>query len=216
MAERRVVFNVSELKKVAAKALNRPASDVNAVQKIAEGDSNRISEVTMNDGSSVLVRLPYPSTLPRRLAVASEVATLDFLCPNGIPAPRVLDYSTGENSVESFGYKKQDPQDHVHPLADYIRLVTHLVPKDATVHSPTLRHPDLSPNNILISDDRQITGFIDWQHSEVLPTFLAADIPMAFANYADEESRNFTKPKLPKNLASMADKERAEVEELYR
>ena len=118
--------------------------------------------------------------------------------------------------AESFGYKKQDPQDHVHSLGDYIRLIPHLVPKDATVHSPTLRHPDLSPNNILVSDDLQITGFIDWQHSEVLPAFLAADIPAAFANYADEESRSFTEPKLPENLPSMAQDERAEAEELYR
>lgn len=81
--------------------------------------------------------------------------------------------------AESFGYKKQDPQDHIHSLEDYLRLVPHLIPKDATVHSPTLRHPDLSPNNIMISDDLQITGFIDWQHSEVLPAFLAADIPGA-------------------------------------
>ncbi|KAI4696051.1 uncharacterized protein J4E88_000223 [Alternaria novae-zelandiae] len=348
MAERRLVFNVPELKKVAAKALNRPASDVYAIEKIAEGGFNRILEVTMDDGSSVLARLPYASTLPRRLAVASEVATLDFLRTKGIPVPRVLDYSTGENSVgveymlierlpgkplsdiwfslaeeerchilhkivlmetklfafklpasgsiyyprdlsantprigipgsngglcvgpyasmrwwygergnldidqgphanpelvlrshakkelawirkygrprhpfyreyaESFGYKKQDPQDHVHSLGDYIRLVPHLVPNDATLHSPTLRHPDLSPNNILISDDLQITGFIDWQHSEVLPAFLAADIPAAFANYADEESRSFTEPKLPETLSSMAENERAEAEELYR
>jgi len=99
MVERRLVFNVSELKKAAAKALNRPASDVYAIEKIAEGGFNRILEVTMNDGSSVLARLPYPSTAPRRLAVASEVATLDFLRTNGISVPRVLDYSIGENAV---------------------------------------------------------------------------------------------------------------------
>lgn len=99
MAERRLVFNVTELKRVAAKALNRSASDVNAIEKIAEGGFNRILEVTMNDGSSVLARLPFPATLPRRLAVASEVATLDFLRAKGIPVPRVLDYSIGENAV---------------------------------------------------------------------------------------------------------------------
>ena len=99
MVERRLVFNVSELKKAAAKALNRPASDVYAIEKIAEGGFNRILEVTMNDGSSILARLPYLSTLPRRLAVASEVATLDFLRTNRTSVPRVLGYSTGENAV---------------------------------------------------------------------------------------------------------------------
>lgn len=53
----------------------------------------------MNDGSSILARLPYPSTLPRRLAVASEVATLAFVRGHGIPVPRVLGYSTDVNPV---------------------------------------------------------------------------------------------------------------------
>lgn len=53
----------------------------------------------MNDGSSILARLPYPSTLPQRLAVASEVATIDFARVHGVPTPRILGYSTGENPV---------------------------------------------------------------------------------------------------------------------
>ena len=54
----------------------------------------------MKDGSEVLARLPYPSTKPNRLAIASEVATLDLVRAIGIPVPKVLDYSTGaENPV---------------------------------------------------------------------------------------------------------------------
>jgi len=48
----------------------------------------------MRDGSEVLARLPYPSTQPRQLAVASEVATLDLARSNGVPVPKVLNYST--------------------------------------------------------------------------------------------------------------------------
>ena len=55
----------------------------------------------MEDGSYVLARLPYRSTLPRRLAVASEVATLNFVRAQGIPAPTVLGYSIGDNAVGS-------------------------------------------------------------------------------------------------------------------
>ena len=90
-------FNVSELKRVAAKALNKPVEDVKTLRKIAEGGFNRILEVTMNDGASILARLPYPLTVPRRLAVASEVATLDLLRAKGISVPQVLAYSTGKN-----------------------------------------------------------------------------------------------------------------------
>jgi hypothetical protein len=101
MAERRMPFNVSELKRIAAKALNKPVEDVKMFRKIAEGGFNRILEVTMNDGASILARLPYPLTVPQRLAVASEVATLNLLRANGIPVPRVLAYSTGKNAVSA-------------------------------------------------------------------------------------------------------------------
>jgi hypothetical protein len=48
----------------------------------------------MKDGSEVLARLPYPSTKPNQLAIASEVATLDLVRACGIPVPKVLCYST--------------------------------------------------------------------------------------------------------------------------
>ncbi|KAK1910226.1 hypothetical protein P3342_006499 [Pyrenophora teres f. teres] len=40
--------------------------------------STQIQRECIIDGTSVLARLPYPSTQPRRLAVASEVATMNF------------------------------------------------------------------------------------------------------------------------------------------
>ena len=54
----------------------------------------------MKNGSEVLARLPYSSTKPDRLALASEVATLDLVRANGVPVPKVLCYSTDpENAV---------------------------------------------------------------------------------------------------------------------
>jgi len=56
----------------------------------------------MKDGSEVLARLPYPSTKPNRLAIASEVATLDLVRASGIPVPKVLYYSAdADNPVEA-------------------------------------------------------------------------------------------------------------------
>jgi hypothetical protein len=101
LAERRLVFNVDELKEVAAKSVNRSTSDIASFRKVAEGGFNRVFDISMKDGSSVLARLTYPSTLPRRLAVASEVATLDFVRAHGIPTPRILGYSIDENAVGS-------------------------------------------------------------------------------------------------------------------
>lgn len=101
LAERRLTFNVDELKKAAAKSVNRPISDVKSCRKIAEGGFNRVLDISMKDGSSILARLPYLSTVPRRLAVASEVATLEFVRAHGIPTPRVLAYSVDANTVGS-------------------------------------------------------------------------------------------------------------------
>ncbi|KAF1997562.1 hypothetical protein P154DRAFT_547352 [Amniculicola lignicola CBS 123094] len=348
LAERRLAFNVDELLKAAAKSVNRPTSDIKSFHKIAEGGFNRVFDISMKDGTSMLARLPYLSTLPQRLAVASEVATLAFVCAHGIPTPQVLGYSVGDNAVgaeyifmeklpgkcigdtwfdlseqerfkvllqivkleaklftielpasgsiyytrdlspgtpkidipgsdgelcigpyaalrwwfgergdldidrgphkdprlvlqtpaerelawiraygrprfpferayrETFDYKKQDPKEHVNSLVDYIRLAPHLVPTSSKLNLPVLRHPDLQPNNIFISEDLSITGLIDWQHSLVLPTFLAAGIPNLFQNYDDKESMSFVPPQLPDDFESMDEDERAEAQEQFR
>ncbi|KMU88561.1 hypothetical protein CIHG_06361 [Coccidioides immitis H538.4] len=77
----------------------RPVSEIRSIRKLAEGGFNRVFDISMKDGSSLLARLPYPSTMPRCLAVASEVATLAFVRACGIPAPRVLGYSAHDNPV---------------------------------------------------------------------------------------------------------------------
>jgi hypothetical protein len=44
----------------------------------------------------VIVRLPYPSTVPKHYTLASEVATLDFLRLHGIRTPEVYAWSSTE------------------------------------------------------------------------------------------------------------------------
>lgn len=69
------------------------------LRSFAEGGFNL--EISMMDGTSVLARLPYPSPLPGRFAVASEVATMDFVRAHGIPTSQILGYATSENPVGS-------------------------------------------------------------------------------------------------------------------
>ncbi|KAH9873194.1 hypothetical protein J1614_005592 [Plenodomus biglobosus] len=336
LAERRLSFNVDELKKAAASSVNKPVTDVQSLHKLAEGGFNRIFEVGMKDGTSVLARLPYPSTLPQRLAVASEVATMEFVRAHGIPTPRILGYGIDENAIgseyilmeklpgrpigdawfdlseqqrlqvlhdiveleaklfniqlpasgsiyyahdlqtstpmvsipamdrrfcvgpytglrwwhdvdairalqapaekelawiheygkprypfhrqhrEAFQYEKQDPMVHITSLEKYLQVAPHLVPTSSELMSPVLRHPDMQPNNIFISEDYKITSLIDWQHAIVLPTFLAAGIPNSFQNYSDPESRFFTPPHLSAHLDSLDDFERAQAQEQFR
>ena len=54
----------------------------------------------MQDGLEVIARIPYPKTVPKKYAIASEVATMDFVRLHGVPVPRVYDYSiTTQNCV---------------------------------------------------------------------------------------------------------------------
>ncbi|RMZ68811.1 phosphotransferase enzyme family [Pyrenophora seminiperda CCB06] len=338
LAQRRLIFNLAELMKAAADSINKPESDVKSIQKLAEGGFNRIFEITMRDETSVLARMPYPSTLPRRLAVASEVATMDFVRAHGVPTPRILGYAIGENPVgseyilmeklpgrtigdawfdlseqqrlqilhdivklesklfsiqlpasgsiyyardlepdtprveisgtdgqfcvgpyaelgwwygkrekleidrgphvdtlralrapaekeltwirehgkprypcrrqyrEAFNYMKQDPIVHAESLQRYLHVAPHLIPTSPELNFPVLRHPDMQPNNIFISENYRVTSLIDWQHATALPTFLAAGIPNSFQNYGDAESRFFAPPRLPTNLDSLSER----------
>lgn len=81
---------------------------------------------------------------------------------------------------------------------------------------PILRHPDIQPNNIFVNDDFTISGLIDWQHSVVLPNFLAAGIPKSFQKFSDHESASFIPPKLPDDLDTLDEYERAEALEQFR
>jgi hypothetical protein len=66
--------------------------------------------------------------------------------------------------------------------------------KRQRLHVSVLRHPDLQPNNIFVSNNGGVTSLI------VLPTFFAAGIPDSFQNYGDSGSQMF----MPPNCTSWA------------
>jgi hypothetical protein len=74
-------------------------------------------------------------------------------------------------------------------LRGYPVLVLLLVPEQAKLTRPTIRHPDLSLSNILVFNTSEITGLIDWQHTSVLPLFLQAKIPKYFRTVAMKTPR---------------------------
>lgn len=81
-----------------------------------------------------------------------------------------------------------------------------------------MRHPDLQPNNILVSDSNEIVGFIDWQHCSILPLGIAAGIPTHFQNYGDPESEMLKQPQLalPSDYDSLSPPEQASLLETRR
>jgi hypothetical protein len=117
---------------------------------------------------------------------------------------------------ELYNYQKVDPKEQMSSLSDYLSIAPCLVPDEERLNRPTIRHPDLSPNNIFISESGDITAIIDWQHCVVLPLFLQAKLPHHFQNYGDEKSENFQPPKLPENFETMTGDEKERETETYR
>lgn len=80
-----------------------------------------------------------------------------------------------------------------------------------------MRHPDLQPNNILLSDSLDIIGLIDWQHATIVPLCLAAGIPKDFHNYGDPESEKLVQPArdLPSDFDLLSPDEQAFVKEVH-
>ena len=103
---------------------------------------------------------------------------------------------------EFTGYRKADPQEHARNLRTYLKVAPFVIPRDTWLHKAVLRHPDLQPNNIFISESFEITGCIDWQHATALPLFLHAGIPHYFQNYGDPDSESLNPPKAPIDVAA--------------
>ncbi|KAB8277878.1 kinase-like protein [Aspergillus minisclerotigenes] len=86
---------------------------------------------------------------------------------------------------EIYHFKHISPDSHVTDLSNYLEMVPILrYANDSILTQPVMRHPDLQPNNILVSDSNDIIGLIDWQHCSILPLGIAAGIPSHFQNYA--------------------------------
>ncbi|KAF1919121.1 phosphotransferase family protein [Ampelomyces quisqualis] len=354
LSERRRHFDIHELCQAVAKSVGRSTDEITTFAKIAEGGSYRIFEATFQGEASVIVRLPYPSTIPGEYGIISEVATMKYLRLRGVPIPEVFDWSLStDNPVqceyiimekvqgkelehtwytmtakermavvekivdiermlfespfpasgsiyfkdsvgscsntidlplavncgktdgfcigpsseflwwyqrqnelavnrgpwkttkelleavghreltwlqkfgkrrfpreplyrEFYGRQEVDPQVQVDSLMDYLKVAPHIIPDNLELCQPTIRHPDLSPTNIFVSESGDITGVIDWQHSTILPMFLQAKIPKYFQNYGDDESENFRRPKLRADFDSLEESEKASELELYR
>lgn len=72
-------FNVPQLQTLAAQAIGSKTCD--SISKLAEGSFNKVFRLEMNDGRSILARIPNPNAGPAFYTTASEVATIEFVSP---------------------------------------------------------------------------------------------------------------------------------------
>ncbi|KAI6897280.1 hypothetical protein KC318_g10241, partial [Hortaea werneckii] len=117
---------------------------------------------------------------------------------------------------EMFNYAQVDPEEHINSLEKFLKVISHTVPAEEWLHKPVIRHPDLSPNNIFVDDNCNITSILDWQHTTVLLLYLHAGIPSSLQNYGDPDSEELKKPEFPSNLDELDEEDRLKDIELYR
>jgi hypothetical protein len=82
MAKRYVHFDMNELARVAAKAVN--ANHCISIEKCPDGLYNKAFLMTMDDGFEVLAKVSNPNAGIPHYTTASEVATMDFVSPRAI------------------------------------------------------------------------------------------------------------------------------------
>lgn len=70
-------FDVAELQGLAAKTIG--ADSCVSIIKLAEGGYNKVFRLIMDDGRTVLARIPNPNSGPPFHTTASEVATMEFV-----------------------------------------------------------------------------------------------------------------------------------------
>ncbi|OBU00470.1 Phosphotransferase enzyme [Pseudogymnoascus verrucosus] len=110
------------------------------------------------------------------------------------------------------------PEAYIELFDKYLALSSYLLPKsrDNLLNRPTLRHPDLNPTNIFVSDECEVSCIIDWQHTTVLPFLLAAGNPPIFENPDPTPPKDYVAPTLPENYASLNPDEKEYADELHR
>lgn len=77
LRERVLVFNVEELKRIAAVSVG--AKSCVSITKLVEGGYNKVFRLVMDNGFVAIARIPNPKAGAAHKMTASEVATMDFV-----------------------------------------------------------------------------------------------------------------------------------------
>ncbi|KAF2770391.1 hypothetical protein EJ03DRAFT_350470 [Teratosphaeria nubilosa] len=113
---------------------------------------------------------------------------------------------------ETFNLEKQLPEVHLDSLQKYLQISSNLIPQGSKgLIRPVIRHPDLRPSNIFVSDEYEITSLIDWQNATALPLFLHSGIPDDLDNSLDPVSTSLETPRLPDDLSALSEERRSEL-----
>lgn len=84
--------------------------------KLKEGTFHRIFEMTFRDmnfrdGFRVIARLPFSNSIPPKLSLESEVATMNFLRLNDIPVPKIYGWDASATNPVGAEYMIMEKAD---------------------------------------------------------------------------------------------------------
>ncbi|KAG6813724.1 hypothetical protein H0H92_008132 [Tricholoma furcatifolium] len=142
--------------------------------------------------------------------------------PTAFPVPEEIPVARCEIPLpfqrirrECYEYKEQSPLDHIENLERYLLIASTFIPKNPALHPFCMRHPDLTPSNIIVSrsadsNELQIVSVLDWQHASILPLCFNAVIPGSMQNYDDPMSQLLVPPSqlVPTNLDELNEYEK--------
>ncbi|RAK95744.1 phosphotransferase enzyme family protein [Aspergillus ibericus CBS 121593] len=99
LSRRYVEFNLDELARIAMQVTGSQSGI--QVQKLREGNFNKVFLITMDDNKEVIAKLPNPNAGRPHFTTASEVATMDYVRNVlNVPTPQVYSWSSStENPV---------------------------------------------------------------------------------------------------------------------
>lgn len=105
---------------------------------------------------------------------------------------------------------------HLNALNLYQKILPHAIPTTPKYLHPTLWHPDLSQQNILVSESGPVSfsGFIDWQFATTEPYYAQAKFPPAFTYLGKRIDRTASDvPMLPPGFEEASKEEQNAIEE---
>ncbi|KAL4966948.1 kinase-like domain-containing protein [Aspergillus stella-maris] len=107
---------------------------------------------------------------------------------------------------------------YIDMLEKFMSLSPFILPEDRDdpMNKPTLRHPDLNPSNVFITDTGEISCIIDWQHSSIQPLLVIAGNPPLFQNPDPEPPAGLEKPSLSADYDSLSASDKIQADELHR
>ncbi|PWY70925.1 hypothetical protein BO70DRAFT_414774, partial [Aspergillus heteromorphus CBS 117.55] len=101
-------------------------------------------------------------------------------------------------------------------LQDFLKISSHVAPKDDALNAGIIWHNDLHTDNIFVDEANptQITAIIDWQGVPVYPMFLIAHHP-SLIEYDGPKPERFVQPRLPGDIEDMNAGDKKAAKQLF-